>query len=337
MSSIRKNEFGFWFLDLRLEGKRYRETLETKDKKLAVVRANLRLRELEIKVRYKQIGLEELFDLYLEWAKPRLAASSYRNYKSIKKRILEECSIEHVDEFSRENAEQLMMKLQGKMTARGANYYLRALRTIFQLAVEWEYIGSNPFTKVQKFKEPSIKPRIMKRSELEAFFGIVKKDFPEYYDLFLVYLLTGLRRAEALQLKQEDVDLENDTLIIHGKGDKYRLVPMLPIVREIFLKRVEMPRPFPWDGSTITHIFGKAREDAKIGEVKLHDMRKTFSTMLADQGFSSLIITQWLGHADDEVTRTHYLGHNDKLVRRQMKAFQKALLSTKLQKYLQVG
>jgi len=323
MSSIRKNRAGFWFLDLQLNGKRIRETLETKDKRLATARANIRLRELDEQPRYTRITIKEFFDLFLAWAKPRQAATSYRNYVSITKRILEEVSVTYMDQMERVKAEELMIRLERKMTARGANYYMRGLRVIFNLALEWKYVPVNPFSKIKMFMEPTIKPRVMKRKELEAFFAKLKEDRPQYFDLFLVYLFTGMRRGEALQLEWEDVDFENDTLTVHGKGDKYRLIPMMPVVKNIFLKLRDQKRPFSWDGSTITHIFNRIRVKAEIAPAKLHDMRKTFSTMLADHGFSSLLITQWLGHEDDVVTRTHYLGFNEESVRGKMEIFQR--------------
>ncbi len=337
MSSIRRNSYGYFFLDLRVNGKRERITLDTKDRKLASVRATLELKARQQRVRYSRITVDEFLTLYLEWCKPRRAETTYKNYVSIKKRLLTEIGIKYIDEIDRQQAEGLIIRLAATMTARGVNYYLRALKAFFHLAVDWQYLPTSPFKDIQKLREPTLRPRVLKRSELVNLFKIIQKDYPEYLELFVVYLLTGIRRNEALEIKQTDVDFQNDTITIHGKGDKYRLVPMLPAVKRIFHNRRSLPKPFAWNGSTITHVFIKARKTAKIEGVKLHDLRKTFGTMLADHGFSSLLITQWLGHADDEVTRTHYIGFNDLIVKKKMKAFQRDLLTVNIPKRLLAG
>lgn len=45
---------------------------------------------------------------------------------------------------------------------------------------------------------------------------------------------TGMRRSELVALKLEDVDLGGAVIRVNGKGDKQRIVPMLPeLGREI--------------------------------------------------------------------------------------------------------
>jgi integrase/recombinase XerC len=58
---------------------------------------------------------------------------------------------------------------------------------------------------------------------------------------------SGLRIAEALSLKAKEVPTaDRDVLRIRGKGDKERLVPVLPVVRSAVARYVELC-PYPLD------------------------------------------------------------------------------------------
>jgi integrase len=248
-----------------------------------------------------------------------------------------------MDEITRAHAEHFILSIASRksppkkkkpdaqppgprpMTGRGVNFYLRALRAIFNIAKQWNAIEANPWTSVEKLHEAAIRPRIMKRDELTRFFKAVKEKEPEYLPLFLFYLFPGMRRAEALALEWPDVDFDSGCVIVHGKGDKYRIVPMMPIVKRILLVRRASARPFEWDGSTVGHVFCRMRDKAGIHGVKLHDLRKTFTTMLADYGISDFFIQSWLGHSDGNVTRIHYIGFNDEATREKMQQFERQL------------
>ena len=52
----------------------------------------------------------------------------------------------------------------------------------------------------------------------------------------------------------------------------------------------------------------RVRKSAGVPDVKIHDLRKTFGTLLAQAGVSSLLIQNWMGHTDPTVTREHYIG-----------------------------
>ena len=63
-----------------------------------------------------------------------------------------------------------------------------------------------------------------------------------------------------------------------------------------------------WAPRTVTGMFDAVRTDAGIRDARLHDLRKTFGTTLAQAGVNTLFIANWMGHADDSITREHYIG-----------------------------
>ena len=53
-------------------------------------------------------------------------------------------------------------------------------------------------------------------------------------------------------------------------------------------------------------MFRRARQELGI-KGKMHDLRKTASSLALDQGVSRRIIQEQLGHSDGKVTDNHYL------------------------------
>ena len=80
-------------------------------------------------------------------------------------------------------------------------------------------------------------PHVFSDSEVTKIFKVIdnlefvrRKDLKLFYQTFFRLLYsTGLRLGEALNLKIEDVDLENNIIVVHfGKGNVSRLVPFKP-------------------------------------------------------------------------------------------------------------
>jgi len=334
MGKLRRNRLGIYFFDSYVDSydynvkgrKRKRISLGTRDVKVARAKcAELRI-ELED---YKDIQSRSMEDFkrdYVKWAELRRAPTTVKNYVIVLKKISELIPVKSITQIERRHAESFVITLAQNMTARGVNFYLRTAKAVFNDALEWNLIYENPFAKIQMLKEKTIKPRILSPHEISLFFSKAAELYPKLVEVFQFYLLTGLRRSEAIGLRMEDVNFETSSILVHGKGDKYRVVPLMPIARDILLRRKDAPRPFEWAGSTLTHAFNDIRKSAGIKNVKLHDLRKTFATMLMDYGISSLAITNWLGHEDDQVTRRHYLGYNDAATMEKMKELEKGIL-----------
>lgn len=50
--------------------------------------------------------------------------------------------------------------------------------------------------------------------------------------LFNFMLYTGTRRAEVVMIKLSDIDFFNDSIKIYGKGNKIRVIPLVPVLKQ---------------------------------------------------------------------------------------------------------
>jgi len=155
-------------------------------------------------------------------------------------------------------------------------------------------------------------PRILTRKEIRVFFASARKLAPAFVPLFQFYLLTGMRRKEALTLQWSEVDFNRNVIIVRRtKGKKFRYVPMLRQVVRILKSRRELHQPFDFSEEDATKTFKTIAVAAKIGDTSLQDLRRSFSSYLSEAGIPPAFIQKWLGHEDFSVTDQHYLGTTD--------------------------
>ncbi len=140
-------------------------------------------------------------------------------------------------------------------------------------------------------------------------------------DAALALLLygAGLRISEALALKVGQIR-GKDTVIIRGKGNKERMAPLLPIVREALEAYIgACPYPLPPDGSLFVGARGDTLDPgvfqrqmrhlrANLGLPETatpHALRHSFATHLLEGGADLRVIQELLGHASLSTTQRY--------------------------------
>ena len=133
---------------------------------------------------------------------------------------------------------------------------------------------------------------------------------------------SGLRISEALGLKRRDVPLpgQGDVLVVTGKGNKTRMVPVLQNVLELIQDYVAMcPHPLPADGPIFVGARGgplkariiqltMARLRGALGlpdSATPHALRHSFATHLLSRGGDLRAIQELLGHASLSTTQIY--------------------------------
>jgi integrase len=158
-------------------------------------------------------------------------------------------------------------------------------------------VGSiNPETKARE--------RVLTPDEIVAIWQACGGD--DYGRIVRLLICTGCRRAEIGDMQFREIDFERGTFTIpaeRAKTGKARVIPLLPMVREI-LK--DVPRMVSRDalfggrshGYTAWHK-GKAALDAraKVSGYVVHDLRRSVATHMAEQlAVQPHIVELVLGH-----------------------------------------
>lgn len=118
-------------------------------------------------------------------------------------------------------------------TAQSVNRKRSCLNMFYKWLLRKELISKNPMEQVERMKEPSTLPKYLTPIEQEALVlaarnGNGAKRIGAYsrertHLLILLLLDCGLRIGEACSLRVQDINLEDGTLKVRGKGDKERI------------------------------------------------------------------------------------------------------------------
>ena len=157
--------------------------------------------------------------------------------------------------------------------------------------------------------------------EKEKWIGLRNKSI-----LMLLYGC-GLRISEALNLNFEDIN-ENDYLIIKGKGNKERMVPLMGYVKNDIENYIhECPKNFMKDDPLfvgkrldrlspriIQYVLEKIRHNLSLPETATpHALRHSFATHLLNSGGDLRTIQELLGHSSLSTTQKYTKVETEKL------------------------
>lgn len=143
---------------------------------------------------------------------------------------------------------------------------------------------------------------------------------------------TGARISEAVGLDVDDLDLEQGTVLLKGKGGKQRVVPVGSYARAAVDAYLVRGRPelaavggsggamfLNSRGGRLSRqsawaVLNKAVEGAGVtAEVSPHTLRHSFATHLLDGGADVRVVQELLGHASVTTTQIYTLVTVDKL------------------------
>ena len=138
--------------------------------------------------------------------------------------------------------------------------------------------------------------------------GSIKTD-----DADLIWLLihTGLRLNEALSMKWDNVDFENEIFtVLNTKNHKNHTLPMTSATKDLFLRRYENDKKkkfvFPSSIKTKEHMTASRtfpRVCSEVGfDFTAHDLRRTFASVAFSLGHDADAIGQALNHTQNSVT-----------------------------------
>lgn len=133
--------------------------------------------------------------------------------------------LEHI---TREHVESFIEHLLATSKPATANNRYRGLQAYFKWLLEEGEIRESPMRNMQLPKVPEQSPDLLSEDDIHRLLKACSGTaFPDRRDTAIIRVLldTGLRRAEMAGLTLDDVDLDNQTLRVRGKGGRVRLVP----------------------------------------------------------------------------------------------------------------
>lgn len=144
------------------------------------------------------------------------------------------------------------------------------------------------------------------------------KDTDKLRMIIRLLATTGLRITEACSLKKECVDFGALELRILGKGEKHRVVPLLPSTAEALRHYINCrpsasPYIFPGNGTTgyaeiynVEKTFRRACTRAAVRPFSPHGLRHFYATEMLKAGAKLEVVGRILGHSSIGITADIY-------------------------------
>jgi integrase len=186
---------------------------------------------------------------------------------------------------------------------------------MFSVVIELEWRADNLTKCIDRIPEEKRK-RYLKHAELQRLgAALTASKNRQSANAIRLLLLTGARCGELLKAEWKEIDFELGTWTkpsSHTKQNKEHIVrlsaPALQLLSEIYdAAEADTKYVFPGrdgDGpqTYVRTAWETIREEAGIPEVRLHDLRHSFASILASSGETLLTIGELLGHSNPATT-----------------------------------
>lgn len=201
----------------------------------------------------------------------------------------------------------------GEGTARRA---VGLLGGIFTYAIKQGMRPDNPAHGIEKGKDER-RERFLTSEEIQRLTKTMnamekaKELHPYSVAIVRLLLFTGARRGEITNARWEDVDLERGVLVVPKGKTGPRNIRLAAPAQQILS---DLPRASDWvfparSGDKpfqgLPKQWRTLRERAKLGELRIHDLRHTFASMAVQGGASLYLVQNLLGHSDASMTQRY--------------------------------
>lgn len=290
-------------------------------------------------------------DIYLPIYKGNVEQSTWKSRKSVFKIIVDRFANQKLREITVEDAELFRVYLlseSGYSKGFSSMVYSSFRRTLTK-AVNLQYIEVNPSMKTKAIPKGRAIVPYWTKQEFEQVISVISiKDFYEHMSFVMLWLYytTGIRVSEGLALTWSDVDLEKQTLRIHGTlewaSGHYKIKPYTKTRSSqrtisldedtIFILTKWKARQLkhgvtefimsvsnkPLVRSTVNRLVNRYSKLAGVKKIQAKGLRHSHASYLINQhNIDVLVISQRLGHSSPEITLKHYAhlwSRNDEVI-----------------------
>lgn len=193
---------------------------------------------------------------------------------------------------------------------------LSSIRGLYNYLVREDILSDNYFNRINNPKKDKYLPKFLKDEELNKIFSVCNYDNPiNQRNSVIIELLyaTGIRVSELINIKISDIDINERTIKVLGKGSKERMVifnnhtkkainTYLDDGYHILNKNNTGYLILNKDGNRLSEryvrniinkLVTKAGLDIKISP---HTFRHTFATDMLEEGSDLMTVKELLGH-----------------------------------------
>ena len=319
----------YYYYDMMIDGIRYKGTTKTSDKSLAekiasTIKSDIlrQKHDLPTSVNYADdYNFQDAWEQYLKSqlsgaknqerkifaAKNFLPLFGNKSIKSVSKAEIENYQLKRKLEII--SLPKNQNKREQEISFRLVNIEISTLHNFFNFCIEKGYLDKNPCAGIKKLNELSRLKTLSVDDINKLIAGATNK---LTMDLISFLLYTGCRKGEALNLKWDDVDIENGVIAVKATKTRYdRRIPIsspLEAVLRGIERNPDCSYVFNKNGRKIGNFrksFMTACRNAGLKDLHIHDLRHVFASALTMNDVSLYKTGILLGHRTPNMTQRY--------------------------------
>ena len=299
-----------------------------------------------------ELPVAQLKEEFLRWAKQQVPRT-FPDYKADLERYLTWSGVHNVAAITPNNVIAYREhRLDSGVCPRTVNRELAALRAMLNKGVRWKRISYNPIRELKDLRHDN--PRKVRRPLTIEDAEQLLLTSPEYIQpVWLCFLTTGMRSSEVVELRFADIDFEQRIITVRPSQAKSHKAREIPIKDELFAQLVRLREEArhrepvdgytpeltqrqhvrftrehvfvtkantPWNNNLLTRFYACCKRagieiKGDRGDVDIHSLRVTFTTLTLENGGRPKAVQAILGHSTLELTMSVYARATDRAKR----------------------
>jgi len=269
------------------------------------------------------------------------SSDTIKRYRQTVNYFIKNAKISEIEEINDSNVRNFFFfgRTERQWNSNSFITYHKSLVVFFRWCVQNGYMKENPADDIELPKlEKKLPPKLTRQEALKVLETVYNYPYKykflrhRNYAIFSTFLFAGLRKKELLNLKYNDIDLENLSIFVYqGKGSKDRVVPIGSRLAECLDKYISernrlnktcpeffasLNRNMGFTDIGIRRLVRKIKEASGIN-FSIHKLRHTFATLMLEGGCDIYSLSRMMGHSDIKTT-TIYLAASAEHLRSQI-------------------
>lgn len=272
-------------------------------------------------------NIEHNIDKYIDYLKyeRKLSSNTISSYYDNLKKFYLHFENKNILNLSTDEIRDFLY--DDSVLARTRAHYLTVLNSFYNYLISENITNYNPTETIKLPKLAKKLPEFLTIEEVDKLLNINPVKIYDYRNIAMLETLyaTGVRVSELCNIKLSDINYDDCTIKIFGKGKKERIVPINESSYNALIDYINNYRPFLLKSKTSEFVFinnfgnpisrvgffkilKKLCSDAGIQkDVSPHTLRHSFATHLLNNGANLRVIQQLLGHSN--ITTTQIYSH----------------------------
>lgn len=175
-----------------------------------------------------------------------------------------------------------------------------------QQAYKLNLIAHNPCLACVIKKTKGNKGKALTKEQQAILLEYLNTHYVKIKNLILLYLNTGMRCSELLNLTKQDINRETNEILIRGTKTK-NIKRILQTSKQVIDLIPDREKPFDnWNKDKVDRAFKNITNELGFEKITIHSLRHTFATNCIESGVDMVVLQNWLGHSSISMTIDRY-------------------------------